>query len=106
MSQPGYPSWPGLGDILPLLLFPTKFIFHLYGYQPDWKVWKLHGGDFENLIVNIYIESVKSAWGICPPCNTNFPHWGTELPGWKAPTGLRRRTAAYNRNLLVISITK
>jgi hypothetical protein len=26
-------------------------------FTPDWKVWKLRGGDFENLIVNIWRAS-------------------------------------------------
>jgi hypothetical protein len=32
-----------------------KYIFIvIYDEMPDWKVWKLRGKDFKNLIVNVY----------------------------------------------------
>ena len=46
-----------------------------YIWSGDWKVWKLRAGDFENLIVLKYIESIKIARLISPPHDTNFPHW-------------------------------
>ena len=35
VSQAGYTSWPSLGEILPLLLFPTKFHF-AFIWEANW----------------------------------------------------------------------
>ena len=32
---------------------PTEIVYFDLCVVPDWKVWKLRAGDFENLIVNI-----------------------------------------------------
>jgi hypothetical protein len=35
------------------LTFATLLLARRVVIRPDWKVWKLHGRDFESLIVNI-----------------------------------------------------
>ena len=40
-------------------------------YLPDWKVWILRGGDFENLIVNIWRAS-KVRGGFLPRAIQTF----------------------------------
>jgi hypothetical protein len=40
-------------DLLEVSCKPLRRRKQLHVIQPDWKAWKLHGQDFENLIVNI-----------------------------------------------------
>ena len=39
------------------ILLYSVLIGLINNWDPNWKVWKLHGRDFENLIVNIYKAS-------------------------------------------------
>jgi hypothetical protein len=61
----------------PKCLRPTQGHWYLYRKTPIYttNIDKLRAGDFENLIVLKYIESIKIARLISPPHDTNFPHW-------------------------------